>query len=191
MRLSAEEIEQLEIAHRKAKSQKECDKIKCLIVWGQGYSWEVVCDILLISVGTIKNYIDTYEKSGLKGLLKTNYNSNNYKLSLEEEKLLCEYIDRTNILSSVKVCNYVKRSFGKVYRINGMTQTLKRLGFSYKKAKRKLGKSCWYRQFEFWINFNLVLAFLNENEALYCLDATGFEHNYKLDYGWMRIRVRN
>jgi len=38
MRLSAEEIEQLEIAHRKAKSQKECDEIKWLIAWGQVYS---------------------------------------------------------------------------------------------------------------------------------------------------------
>ena len=89
MRLYAEEIEQLEKAHRKAKSPKECDKIKCLIAWGQGYSWEVICDILLISVGTTKNYIDAYEKGDLKGLLKINYNSNNYKLSLEEEKLLC------------------------------------------------------------------------------------------------------
>lgn len=186
MRLSANELEHLEMAHQKAKSKKEGDKIKCLIAWGQGYSWEVICDILLISVGTIKNYIDAYEKGGLKSFLKTSYHSHNHKLTLEEEKLLSGYIDRNNVLSSAQVCAYVKRRFAKIYTTNGMTQTLKRLGFSYKKPKRKPGKSCWYRQFEFWLNFHLILAFLKENESLYCLDATGFEHNSKLDYGWMR-----
>ena len=186
MRLTPEELEELEIAHRKARSQKECDKIKCLIAWGQGYSWEVICDILLISVGTVKNYIDAYEKGGIKRLLKTNYDSHNHKLSLEEEKLLCDYIERNNILTSAQVCAYVKRRFNKVYTVNGMTKTLKRLGFSYKKPKRKPGKSCYWRQFEFWINLHLILAFLKETESLYFLDATGFEHNSKLDYGWMR-----
>jgi len=186
MRLSVEELDQLEKAHRKAKSQKECDKIKCLIAWGQGYSWAVISGILLISVGTIKNYIDAYEKGGLKRLLTTNYESHNCKLTSEEEKLLSKYIERINVLSSAQVCAYVKRRFGSVYTTNGMTRALKRLGFSYKKPKRKPGKSCYMRQFEFWLNFHLILAFLKEDEALYCLDATGFEHNSKLDYGWIR-----
>jgi len=186
MRLSAEELYHLELAHRKARSKKEGDKIKCIIAWGQGYSWEIIRSILLISDGTIKNYLDAYQQGGLKALLKTHYESHNHKLSVEEKKLLSEYIDRNNVLTSAQVCAYVKRRFGKVYTTNGMSQTLKRLGFSYKKPKRKPGKSCYWRQFEFWLNFRLIMAFLKENEAMYCLDATGFEHNSRLDYGWMR-----
>lgn len=186
MRLSSNELKALEIAHQKAKSKREGDKIKCIIAWGQGFSWELIKAILLISDGTIKNYVNAYEKGGVKELLATRYEGHNCKLNKEEEEILCEYVNEHNVLSSAQACDYVRRRFRKVYTKNGMTLTLKRLGFSYKKPKPAPCKVDSFAQINFLILYYQKMLCLKADESVYFVDASGFEHNAKLDYGWIK-----
>ena len=186
MRLSDNELEELEIAHRKAKSKKEADKIKSIILWNKGYKWETIKEVLLISDGTIKNYVDAYQNGGLKELLETRYEGHNFKLTKEEEEILCKYVENNNIQSSVQACDYVRRRFGKVYTKNGMTKTLKPLGFSYKKPKAIPCKVDSFAQVNFLIQYYQKKATQKKDEAIYFVDASGFQHNAKLDYGWIR-----
>lgn len=186
MRLSLDELTQLEIAHKKAKSIKEADKIKCVLSWGKGYDWSLIKEILLISDGTIKNYIDAYKNGGLKELSKSRYDGHNHKLKKQEEETLCQYVDRYNVLSSAQACQYVKNRFGKTYTENGMTRTLKRLGFSYKKPKRAPAKWDSYTETFFKLAYYMKSYELPADESIYFMDASGFEHNAKIDYGWSR-----
>ena len=186
MRLSLEELAQLELSHRKAKSKKDADKIKCIISWGKGYRWEIIKEILLISDGTLKNYVDAYQKGGVKELLKTRYEGHNFKLTKDEEAILCDYVENHNVQSSSQACAYVERRLGKVYTENGMTLLLKRLGFSYKKPKPAPCKVDIFAQTNFLINYYKKMMTLKEDESVYFVDASGFQHNAKLDYGWIR-----
>ena len=186
MKLPANELKHLEIAHKKAKSKKEADKIKCIISCGKGYSWETIKEVLLISDGTIKNYVDTYQKGGVEKLLITHYEGHNFKLNNEEQEILCEYVNEHNVLSSAQACDYVRRRFGKSYTENGMTITLKRLGFSYKKPKPRPCKVNTFAQTNFLIHYYQKMLCLKADESVYFVDASGFEHNAKLDYGWIK-----
>ena len=186
MRLPAEELGKLEIAHRKAKSKKEGDKIKCIIAWGNGFSWELIKSILLISDGTIKNYVDAYQKGGLKLLSKTHYEGNHFNLTAEQEISISRYVQSYNVLRSDQVCNYVKRKFEVKYSTNGMTLLLKRLGFSYKKPKLRPPKVNRQAQKNFIWNYRLKMLNLPSDESVYFIDAAGFVHNARLDYGWIK-----
>ena len=186
MKLAATKIEELELAHSKAKNSKEADKIKCIISLGKGISWELIKEVLLISDGTIKNYQDAYESGGLKKLLVTNYEGHNHKLTSKKEQTLCHYVEQYNVLSSSQVCRYVKNRFGINFTVNGMTRTLKRLGFAYKKAKRAPAKWDSYLESCFKVKYSSKSLYLSDDESLYFMDGSGFEHNAKIDYGWIR-----
>lgn len=137
MRLSNEEIAELISYHKQLRSLRDGDKLKCIIYWGKGYSWEEIKELLFISDGSLKTYIDRYKKGGIKGLLQLNYTgSNHQKLSYEQEQAILKYIDHYHVLTSGQVVDYVKRKFGISYTVNGMAKLLIRLGCSDKKPKR-------------------------------------------------------
>lgn len=186
MRMPQKDIDQLITLHKELKRQKDADKLKCIIYWGKGYSWDEIKELLFISDGSIKNYLDAFEQGGVEQLFKTNYQGNNYKLTCNQEKVLSAYIERYNVLSSKQVVHYVKNRFGKIFSVNGMTRTLKRLGFSYRKPKRAPAKWDSYLENCFKFGYYSRSEFLQEDESLYFMDASGFEHNAKIDYGWMR-----
>jgi transposase len=185
-RLAPEDIKELISKHRMQRNRKDADKIKCLILWGKGWSWELIKEALLLSDGTIKGYIDLYKSKGIEGLLERHQEGHNYKLTVEQEQMISIYIDNNNVLNSKQVCQYVKARFGIKYSVNGMTQTLKRLGFSYKKPKRRPGGMDKELQERFKESYETLSKELPVDESLYFVDGAGFEHNTKIDYGWMR-----
>ena len=67
-----------------------------------------------------------------------------------------------------------------------MTKTLKRLGFVYKKPKRIPCKINTNHQREFITDYFSKRSSLKEDESIYFVDASGFEHNAKIDYGWIK-----
>jgi transposase len=185
-RLTQEEIDNLIEVHRLVRRRSAADKIKCIIYWGKGWSWEQIKEALFISDGTIKSYLDQYKNNGIEALTKENRHGNNYKLSETEEKILTNYVDRYPVSSTKQVCNYIKTRFGKKYTVSGITKTLHRLGFSYKKPERLPCKNDPYLEKWFLLNYYIDFEYHSEDECLYFMDASGFEYNSKIDYGWMR-----
>ena len=184
--MSVEELSQLVNLHKKTKNRRDADKIKCIIYWGSGWTWEEIKEALFITDGTIKSYIDAYENGGISELLKKRHDGHNYKLNSEQEIALVNYVETYNVLSSKQTCSYVKNKFGKLFSDNGMTQTLKRLGFSYKKPKAVPCKANTFSQINFLIKYYQKMLTLKDDEAIYFVDASGFEHNAKMAYGWIR-----
>lgn len=186
MKLSSEELTQLISLHKKTKNRRDADKIKCIIYLAKGWTWEEIKEALFITDGTIKSYIDYYENGGISELLKKRYDGHNYKLLPEQEIALVNYVETYNVLSSKQACSYLKNKFAIAFTDNGMTQTLKRLGFSYKKPKGVPCKANTFSQINFLIKYYQKLLTLKDSEAIYFLDASVFEHNARLNYGWIR-----
>lgn len=185
-RLTSEQISHLIKIHRKIRNRKDADKLKCIIYWGKGWSWEKIKEALFISDATIKNYIDKYNNGGVDELLQSNYTGHNFKLSKKEEKQLEWYVNSHNVLTTKQVCEYVKQRFEKTISQNGMSKMLKRLGFVYKKPKRRPCKVSLEKQNDFLKRYAELIDNLKDDESVYFLDASGFEHNSKMDYGWIK-----
>lgn len=185
-RLSSEKIIHLMKMHRKIKNRKDADKLKCIIYWGKGWSWEQIKEALFISDGSIKNYIDKYFEGGIDKLLSSNYAGHNYRLSKNEEKQLEWYVNRFCVLTTAQSCEYVRKTFKKNITISGMTKMLKRLGFVYKKPKKRPCKVSVEKQNDFLNKYFNLVENLKDDESIYFLDGSGFEHNSKMDYGWIK-----
>ena len=60
-RLKENEIDELIALHKSLKKKNDADKIKCLILWGKGWSWLQIKEALLISDHYISNIIKDFK----------------------------------------------------------------------------------------------------------------------------------
>lgn len=186
-RLAEDEITKLKELHKKIKTKRDAYKINCLILWGKGWEWSEIKEALLISEHVISDIISKYKKQGIQSLLKNNYKGNNYKMTTGQEEQLSNYIENNFIPNAKMAYEYVLKSFGIKYTIKGMVKTLHRLGFVHKKPKRIPGKLASRREQESFVKkVNDILDNLKENEEAYFVDGSGFEHNVKISYGWIK-----
>ena len=82
------------------------------------------------------------------------------------------------------IISYVKKEFGVVYTIGGMTSFLHKLGFSYKKPKGVPGKAKRKEQEAFLEEYNEV----KDKGLVYFADSTHPMLNPVLSSGWIRKR---
>ncbi len=105
----------------------------------------------------------------------------------EQEKSLCDWLDKNFVNNARQVCDYIKNNFKIRYTTNGMVKTLIQLGYVYKKPKAIPSKlPSVEKQIECSEEINKTLDNLKSNETAYFLDGSGFEHNAKLRYGWIK-----
>ncbi len=62
-----------------------------------------------------------------------NRGSQSYLNEIQTIELSC-HLEETTYLYVKEICAYVKKTFGKIYRISGMTKWLQANGFRYKKT---------------------------------------------------------
>ena len=89
----------------------------------------------------MRNYKSRYKEEGLEGLLIDYHAGRSSYLSCEEQSQLITELESKVYLKTSAIISYVKREFGVVYKIGGMTTLLHQLGFSYKKPKGVPGKA--------------------------------------------------
>jgi transposase len=187
LRLTQEEINNLIAIHKTLKNKNDADKVKCIIYWGKGWSWEQIKEILFISDHYIHDTVNKYKKGNIEELLKNNLTGHNYKMTGEQEKQFIEYLDDNFIANAKMACQYIKEQFGIEYTADGMVLTLKRLGYRYKKPKKVPGKIPDEAiQKEFAENTNKTIDNLKPTEASYFTDGSGLVHNVNSEYGWIR-----
>ena len=187
LRLTQEEINNLIIIHKTLKNKNDADKIKCIIYWGKGWSWEQIKEILFISDNYIHDVVNKYKKGKIEELLKNNKTGHNFKMTKEQEKQFIEYLDNNFIATAKMACQYIKEQFGIDYTADGMVLTLKRLGYRYKKPKKVPGKMPSESiQKEFAESTNKIIDNLEPAEAAFFADGSGLVHNVEAEYGWIR-----
>ena len=186
-RLKQENIEELRTIHKTLKTKYDADKIKCLVLWGEGWKWEDIEHALLISEHYIKDVVYTYNNHGIKGVLKHNWKSNNKKMTEEQDKELSGYLDENTMRTAAEVCDYVLKTYGIEYKEEWMVKKLHKLGFSYKKPKRCPAKPPTEEEQKKKIEeMQEIMNNLKENEDFFYIDGSGFQHNTKIDYGWIK-----
>ncbi|MGB9500345.1 MAG: IS630 family transposase [Dissulfuribacterales bacterium] len=167
--MSDEEIKKLTRLYKQAKDKKTATRVDCVILWAKGYDWLTIEDVLMVSAGSIRNAVEKYKLFGTNSLTFNHYEGHNYKMTGEQEKATVEFVEDNYIANSKMVINWVKEQFGIEYTEQGMQEFLKRKGFVYKKPKKVPGKQP-----------------SKEDEAIYFSDGSGFDHNVKAGYGWIK-----
>lgn len=186
-RLKTSEIQELILIHKTLKQKKDADKIKCLIYWGKGWSWEEIKEALFVDDHYIHEIKKRYEAGKVEEVLKNHFQGHNNKMTKEQEKEFCEHIENNFVPDAKVACYIVKQKFGMDYTQQGMVITLRRLGFSYKKPKIIPGKMPpKEKQEEVAKEINSIDENLKADEDLLYLDGAGMVHNIRPAYGWIK-----
>lgn len=187
--LTSQQQQELRAALRAARNSNQAKasvKINALLLLGTGMSLEEVSDVLFLDEDTLSGYVKRYQSGDLKSALKTAHKGSNGNLSKQQTDTLIEELDSRIYLTTLAVCSYVEDSFGIKYSVSGMTELLKRLGFTYKKPVLKPGNPDPDKQEEFLQRFLAFMQNKAEKEAVFFVDAVHPAHNSMPAYGWMK-----
>jgi len=139
--MSEEELKKLIDVYKSSKDAGEVrTRIHCLILWGKGYDWATIKDVLMISDGMIQEVTEKYKLLGIESLTMNHYEGHNHKMTGEQEKAVIEFVKEHFVASTKVVIKWVKEQFGIGYTTQGMQEFLVRHGFVYKKPKGIPGK---------------------------------------------------
>ena len=186
-RLSDDEISNLISIHKTLKIKSDADKIKCIIYWGMGMSWEEIKKLLFVNERYISEITNKYKNGNVEEVLKNHYQGHNYKMTEEQEKKLSDFVENNYIPNAKVACKFVKDNFDIEYTHQGMVITLQRLDFRFKKPKIIPGKTPTAEvQKESAKKINDIIDNLKNDEDAVFWDGAGMVHNLKLGYGWIK-----
>ena len=105
-----------------------------------------------------------------------------YLFQEEQQRLILE-LESKIYLTAKEIIFYVKKKFGVVYKVGGMTSLLHQLGFSYKKPKGVPGKARAEEKKAFVKRYNRIKE---KGGLIYFADSTHPMLNPVLSSGWIR-----
>jgi transposase len=183
--LPKEKVNAFKKAHRAAKSKREADRIKTILLLNQGYSYEETARILLLDDSTIRTYYQEYQQGGLDKVVSDYYKGKQPTLAPSQEHFLKLHLRIHTYLATHEIAVYVTGRFGVTYSIGGMTKLLHRLGFTYKKPKVVPGKADVVKQAAFLKEYQELKAARALQDHIYFVDGVHPHHNAIPAYGWI------
>lgn len=187
MKLTKQAKEHLLSQHRQLHDKRECDRIKAVLAYAEGYSYSEIAKLLLRDDETIRRHIEDYQSK--HKLTTDNGGSDSFLSEAQAERLMSHLSEKTYV--HVKdICAYVKSVFGKHYSISGMTKWLKAHDFRYKKPHPVPAKANKALQLEFMQYYEQLKLDTKAQEPIYFADGVHPSHQTKLAYGWIPRGVR-
>jgi transposase len=180
----------LEEFHRACLDKKTADRIKAVLLLADGFTYHQIEKILLLDERTLMRYKKIYNEKGIDGLVSNNYQGRPFKPSAEQIKQLKQELDSNLYETSESICEYVWKTFGVRYTPQGMVQTLRRLGYRYKKTTIVPGKMDPEKQKDFVKSYKRRFNRLSDNEKVYFIDGSHPTYNNYAGYGWIAIGKR-
>ena len=164
------------------REKKYADRIRIILLLDQGEPMVKIAEYFFLTERSISNYRDRYKQGGLEELLNDYYTGRSAYLSPEEQSKLTLELESKVYPTTKSVISYIKKEFGVVYTVGGVTTLLHKLGFSYKKPKGVPGKAKAEEQEAFVKKYNRV----KKKGLVYFADSTHPMLNPILSSGWIR-----
>jgi transposase len=187
--LGTEERKSLVRSHKLEKDGRKKDRIKCIVLLNDGWSYAKISEALLVDDQTLRNYWHEYKVGGLKSLLSFHYAGRPRILSKIEYEELEAHLAENTYLTSYSIRKYIKQTYKKEYTKKGVISLLHKMGFVYKKAKLIPGNPDVAKQEEFIENYNKLSKNLPKDEEILFLDGVHPTHNVRAAYGWIKSGV--
>ena len=185
--LTDQERSQLKLQHKQERDKRVCDRIKAVLLYDKGWSYEQIAEVLLLTGAAISNHIEDYKASRK---LKPEGGGSTEKLSAQQSKKLEAHLEMHTYLYVKDIVAYVEVTFGVIYTVHGMRNWLQRHRFSYKKPAIVPGKANEEQQKEWLAKYEKLRVGLPENETICFMDGVHPTHNVQSAYGWIKTGVR-
>ncbi|MGZ5136018.1 MAG: IS630 family transposase [Flavitalea sp.] len=177
------ERENLILQHKKERDKRICDRIKAVLLRDEGWNYEQIAHVLLLTDEAVRQHISDYQKSQK---LKPENGGSCSKLNDDQTMALLKHLEKQTYLYAKDIVAYVKTTFEVEYSIPGMTNWLQTHEFSYKKPAVVPGKANRLAQEQWILEYEALKAQLPKNETICFIDGVHPTHNTKTAYGWIR-----
>jgi len=185
--LTPEQRNMLLVRHRGERDRRVADRIKAVLLRDEGMSVTEIARVLFLSDEAIRKHLADYES---KAKLTTANGGSEPKLGEDQTKKLLVHLDEKIYVDVKDICDYVWVTFGELYSRSGMTQWLRRNGFSYHKPAAAPSKADKAKQEAFVAQYEELKKNLPEGEKIVFMDSVHPTHQTRLAYGWIRKGTR-
>jgi transposase len=181
--LSDKQKQELKVQHSDERDRRICDRIKAVLLYDKGWTYEAIAEALLLTHEAIRKHIKDYQTAQK---LRTNNGGSSSKLREFQKLELAEHLENHNYVYTKDVCAYVERQYGVTYTIAGMIKLMHRIGFTYKKPKLVPGKLDSEKQEEWRYQYGLLKGSMGKDEAIYFMDSVHPQYQARARCGWIR-----
>ena len=185
--LTLEQRQKLLKRHRFERNGRVKDRIKAVLHRDDGKSYAEIAEILFLSDEGVRQQIEDFIHD--EKLAPANGGSEP-QLDEKQTTELLEHLDTTTYLHVKQIVAHVKMTFHIDYSESGMTQWLKRNGFSYHKPAGVPAKADHDAQAAFIAYYEALKRGLKDGEKLFFMDGVHPTHQTRLVCGWIRKGVR-
>lgn len=182
-----EEREQLKLQHKGERDRRICDRIKAVLLYDEGWTYEQIAHALLLTEEAIRKHVNDFQTSQK---LKPNSGGSVERLTDQQSKLLEDHLHEHTYLYIKDILSYVKSVFNVSYKVSGMRHWLKRHAFSYKKPALVPGKANEEQQKAWIAEYEKLKQGLTDDETICFMDGVHPTHNTQLAYGWIKKGFR-
>jgi transposase len=185
--LTPEQRNLLLVRHRGERDRRVADRIKAVLLRDDGWSYERSGEALFLSDEAVRKHIEDYIG---KAKLKPENGGSEPKLNGEQTQKLLAHLDEKIYVDVKDICDYVWTTFGELYSRSGMTQWLKRNGFSYHKPAVAPAKADAEKQKAFIALYEELKKNMAEGEKIVFMDSVHPTHQMRPVCGWIRKGTR-
>ncbi len=179
--LEPDQRQNLLVRHRGERDRRIADRIKAVILYDEGWSYTAIAHALLLSDEAIRKHIDDFIR---ENKLKPENGGSEARLDSEQTTKLLAHLDEQIYVDVKDICDYVWMQFGVAYSRSGMTQWLRRNGFSYHKPAPVPAKADKARQEAFIAFYENLKKTLSDHEKIVFMDGV---HPPPTKHVWLMV----
>lgn len=181
--LNNQQRTELRARHKLERDRRICDRIKAILLFDKGWSYEEIAEALLLSEGAIRNHIQEF---ATENKLVPEGGGSSEKLSESQNKLLEKHLQEHIYLHVKNIAAYIYHRWKVQYTVSGLRAWLRRHNFSYKKPSLVPGKADSEQQKAWLIEYEQLKAGLSPTETICFTDGVHPTHNVQPAYGWIK-----
>lgn len=169
--------------HRTERDGRIRDRIKAVLLADDGWTAERIAVALFIDEQTVRQHLRDYQES--KKLKPANGGSSP-KLNREQTAELTQHLDNKLYAKIKDICAYVFETYGIRYSVRGMTDWLKRQGFTFHQPCGVPAKADAVAQEVFVKEYEKLKSTLPDGDHILFMDGVHPSHAVRFVRGWIR-----
>lgn len=185
--LSPLERAALLLQHKQERDGRVKDRIKVVLLRDDDWSYASIAEALFLSDEGVRQQLLDYEKN--RKLKPENGGSSSLLTQPQIDELLA-HIELRLYAKTSDICAFAHHKFGIRYSVRGMTDLIKRHGFSFHQPAGVPAKADAAAQKSFVAEYEKIKANLGENDQIVFIDGVHPTHAVRFVRGWIRKGVR-
>jgi transposase len=185
--LSASVRQELLHRHKHERDKRMADRLKAVLLRDDGWALEGIAEALFLSHEAVRQHLLDYECSGK---LAPESGGSSAKLDEKKAAALLAHLEAHLYVKVASICDYVEKTHKISYSVRGMTDWLKRHGFSFHQPCGVPAKADSEAQAAFVKHYEAIQNSLMADDQILFMDGVHPSHAVRFVRGWIRKGVR-